>query len=257
LLRNADVAMYRAKERGRNTYQFYATDMTAQAQERLNLESALRRALARNEFMLHYQPIVELADGRGGGRRGVGALVPCGAPSRAAAAVHSVRQESGLIVPIGEWVLRAGCAQCVAGERAGLGALRLAVTILPRQFQRPELTESVLLNNPEQTIANMQRLHDMGCGSRSNDFGTGYCGLSYPKRFPIDRLKIVRSSREYRPRGTMPRSRPPLSRWHINLSCMSSPKGLKPPTRWHICAAGSAMSSTAITSARRCRTRNT
>ncbi|MBI3896675.1 MAG: EAL domain-containing protein [Gammaproteobacteria bacterium] len=215
LLRNADVAMYRAKEIGRNTYQFYAAEMTAHAQDRLSLENALRRALDRGEFTLHYQPIVEL---NGGNVIGAEALLRWRHPERGMVPPLQfipLAEETGLIVPIGEWVLRTACAQCKEWDSNGLGALTLAVNISPRQFQRPdfastvakvlretglpperlelELTESVLMHNPETTIANMKRLSDIGVQLSIDDFGTGYSSLSYLKRFPIDRLKIDRS----------------------------------------------------------------
>lgn len=215
LLRNADVAMYRAKEMGRNTFQFYAAEMMAQAQERLNIEHALRRAIERNEFMLHYQPVVEL---EGGKVVGAEALLRWRHPERgmvSPAKFIPFAEESGLIVPIGEWALRTACAQCREWERAGLGKLRVSVNISARQFQRPdlfstianalretklpaerlelELTESLLMQNPEAAIANMKRLSDMGVQLSIDDFGTGYSSLSYLKRFPIDRLKIDRS----------------------------------------------------------------
>lgn len=215
LLRNADVAMYRAKDMGRNAYQFYAAEMTAHAQERLNLESALRRALERGDFVLHYQPIVDSASGLVVGAEALmrwrhaerGVIDP--------AQFIPLAEETGLIVPMGEWVLRTACAQCVEWEREGLGTLRIAVNISPRQFQRPdladtvasvlrdtglpperlelELTEGVLLRNPDETIAVMGRLNAMGVQLCIDDFGTGYSSLSYLKRFPINQLKIDQS----------------------------------------------------------------
>jgi diguanylate cyclase (GGDEF)-like protein len=215
LLRNADVAMYRAKEMGRNTFQFYAAEMMAQAQERLNLDHALRRALERGEFLLHYQPVVEL---QGGKVVGAEALLRWRHPERGMVPPGKFipfAEDSGLIVPIGEWVLRSACIQCREWGKAGLGKLRVSVNISPRQFQRPdlfstianvlsetklpadqlelELTEGLLMQNPEAAIANMKRLSDMGVQLSIDDFGTGYSSLSYLKRFPIDRLKIDRS----------------------------------------------------------------
>lgn len=215
LLRNADVAMYRAKETGRNSYQFYAAEMTALAQEHLELEGALRRALERGEFALHFQPMLDLAAGV---VVSVEALLRWIHPERGvvepAQFVH-LAEETGLIAPIGEWALRNACARCIEWDRAGLGPLRLAVNISPRQFQSPsladtvaavlaetglaperlelELTEGVLLHNPENTIANMDRLSAMGVRLSIDDFGTGYSSLTYIKRLPIDQLKIDRS----------------------------------------------------------------
>ncbi len=215
LLRNADVAMYRAKDKGRNAYQFYAAEMTVLAQEHLHLEGALRRALERGEFVLHYQPILELSNGNVVGAE---ALIRWRHPERGTmepAQFIPLAEETGLIVPIGEWVLRTACADCVAWEQAGLGPLCLAVNISPRQFQsleladrvaavlretglpaerlELELTEGVLLNSPENTIANMDRLSAMGVRLSVDDFGTGYSSLHYIKRLPIDQLKIDRS----------------------------------------------------------------
>jgi len=215
LLRNADVAMYRAKETGRNAYQFYTAEMTVLAQEHLQLEGALRRALDRQEFTLHFQPILELA---GGAVVGAEALLRWVHPERGivepAHFVH-LAEEAGLIGPIGEWALRSACNQFVAWERQGLGPLRLSVNISPRQFQslelaetvatvlgesgmaperlELELTEGVLLHNSNSTIANMDRLSAMGVRLSIDDFGTGYSSLSYIKRLPIDQLKIDRS----------------------------------------------------------------
>jgi diguanylate cyclase (GGDEF)-like protein/PAS domain S-box-containing protein len=215
LLRNADVAMYRAKDMGRNAYQFYAAEMTAAAHERLNLESAMRRGYERGEFVLYYQPILDLASGAVVGAE---ALMRWRHPERGMinpAQFIPLAEETGLIIPLGEWALRTACAECREWERLGLGPLRLAVNISPRQFQRAglaetvatalrdtgmpaerlelELTEGVLLNNPEGTIANMERLSAMGVQLCIDDFGTGYSSLSYLKRFPIDQLKIDRS----------------------------------------------------------------
>lgn len=215
LLRNADVAMYRAKEVGRNAYQFYAAEMTELAQEHLQLEGALRRALERGEFVLHYQPTLVLATGD---VIGAEALLRWRHPERGLVEPGQfvrLAEETGLIVPIGEWALRTACAQCVAWESEGLGPLRLAVNISPRQFQsldlaetvaqvlretglpperlELELTEGVLLHSPENTIANMDRLSAMGVRLSIDDFGTGYSSLTYIKHLPIDQLKIDQS----------------------------------------------------------------
>ena len=215
LLRNADVAMYRAKETGRNAYQFYTAEMTVLAQEHLRLEGDLRRALDRREFMLHFQPILDLTEGAVVGAE---ALLRWKHPERGivgpAHFVH-LAEEAGLIGPIGEWVLRSACNQFVAWEQQGLGLLRLSVNISPRQFQslelaemvaavlresglaperlELELTEGVLLHNPDTTIANMDRLSAMGVRLSIDDFGTGYSSLTYIKRLPIDQLKIDQS----------------------------------------------------------------
>jgi len=175
----------------------------------------LRRALERGEFTLHYQPIVDLTTGV---VIGAEALLRWNHPTRGLIEPNqfvALAEETGLIVPIGEWVLRRACAQCREWERAGLPPLRLAVNISPRQFQSVsladvvaavladaglaaerlelELTEGVLLHNPENTIANMERLSAMGVRLSIDDFGTGYSSLNYIKRLPIDQLKIDRS----------------------------------------------------------------
>ena len=215
LLRNADVAMYRAKAKGRNTYEFYAAEMTAQVQEQLSLEGALRRALDRNEFMLEYQPIVDLQSGR---IVGAEALLRWHHPERGVippAQFIPLAEETGLIVPIGAWVLAHACAQGAAWRAAGHTALRLSVNISPRQFLQPgliqtitaalgdsgfdrawlelEITENLLMQNVESTLSNLEALHQMGIHLSIDDFGTGYSSLSYLKRFAIDRLKIDRS----------------------------------------------------------------
>ena len=215
LLRNADVAMYRAKAKGRNTYEFYAAEMTAQVQEQLSLEGALRRALERSEFMLEYQPVVDLQSGR---IVGAEALLRWHHPERgiiSPAQFIPLAEETGLIVPIGAWVLAHACAQGAAWRAAGYTALRLSVNISPRQFMQPglietitaalgdsgfdraglelEITESLLMQNVENTLDSLAALHQMGIHLSIDDFGTGYSSLSYLKRFAIDRLKIDRS----------------------------------------------------------------
>ncbi|MFP5350808.1 MAG: putative bifunctional diguanylate cyclase/phosphodiesterase, partial [Gammaproteobacteria bacterium] len=215
LLRNADVAMYRAKAKGRNTFEFYAAEMTAQVQEQLSLEGALRRALDRNEFMLDYQPVVDLQTGR---ITGAEALLRWHHPERgiiSPAQFIPLAEETGLIVPIGAWVLAAACAQGAAWRAAGYDPLRLSVNISARQFMQPgliesvsaalmdsgfdrawlelEITESLLLQNVDTTLRSLAALHQMGVHLSIDDFGTGYSSLSYLKRFAIDRLKIDRS----------------------------------------------------------------
>jgi len=215
LLRNADVAMYRAKAKGRNTYEFYAAEMTAQVQEQLSLEGALRRALERNEFVLEYQPVVDVHDGH---IIGAEALLRWHHPERGVIAPGSfipLAEETGLIVPIGAWVLATACAQGAAWRAAGFDRLRLSVNISARQFLQPglieavtaalgdsgfdrrwlelEITESLLLQNVDTTLHSLAALHQMGVHLSIDDFGTGYSSLSYLKRFAIDRLKIDRS----------------------------------------------------------------
>jgi diguanylate cyclase (GGDEF)-like protein/PAS domain S-box-containing protein len=215
LLKNADIAMYRAKEQGRNAFQFYSAQMNVHSIERLALESSLRRALERNELVLHYQPRIEI---RGGRITGVEALARWQHPEMGLVPPGKfipLAEETGLIVPIGEWALAAACAQHRAWERDGLGHLRVAVNLSPRQFQQGdllksvarvlaqtgcnpkslefEITEGVVMRNPESAVTLLQQLKDMGIHISIDDFGTGYSSLAYLKRFPIDSLKIDRS----------------------------------------------------------------
>jgi len=215
LLRNADVAMYRAKELGRNNYQFYAAQMTIKAVEALALESDLNRALENNELVLHYQPIIDLSSGD---VLGVEALVRWMHPQRGLVPPLDfipIAEESGLIVPIGEWVLRTACKQTRAWHDAGLPKLHVAVNFSVRQFRHKqivamvgealeyaeldahyldiELTESILMDQAEAGVDALRALHAMGICLSIDDFGTGYSSLSYLRRFPINTLKIDRS----------------------------------------------------------------
>jgi diguanylate cyclase (GGDEF)-like protein/PAS domain S-box-containing protein len=209
LLKNADRAMYRAKQLGRNNYQ-YAT--TPPLDDRLMLERRLLQAIDKDELILHYQPIVEIATQQVVGAE---ALVRWNDPSRGVLPPESfipAAEESDLILTIGEWVLRTGCAQMKHWHDIGLGRLRLAVNLSPRQFaQRDlashigrvleetkfpgnclelEITESTVMQNAEAALSTMMLLKAMGVRISIDDFGTGYSSLSYLKRFPIDTLKI-------------------------------------------------------------------
>jgi EAL domain-containing protein (putative c-di-GMP-specific phosphodiesterase class I) len=215
LVKNADTAMYKVKEQGKNGFQFFREDMNARAFERLVFVSGLRRALDRSEFRLVYQPQVDLLSGR---LRGAECLLRWQHPDMGEVSPGSfipVAEETGLIVNIGEWVLREVCAQLRAwgGGLAGRG--QVSVNISARQFRQPELvdtirravaeagiaphylgveiTESALVDDPEAAAMTLARLKDMGLTISIDDFGTGYSSLSYLKRFPIDCLKIDRT----------------------------------------------------------------
>jgi diguanylate cyclase (GGDEF)-like protein len=214
LMRNADTAMYHAKESGRANHQFFSTQMTERVSRRLSTETSLRRALERGEFALHYQPLVELASGRIDGAE---ALVRWPQPDRRLVSPIEfipVAEETGLIVPLGEWVLREACTQAQAWQARRPG-LRIAVNLSGRQFRQKdlvgmieqvlretglaptllelELTEGILMHHAEDTVHTLARLDEMGVRLAIDDFGTGYSSLSYLKRFPIHTLKIDRS----------------------------------------------------------------
>jgi diguanylate cyclase (GGDEF)-like protein/PAS domain S-box-containing protein len=212
LFKFADTAMYRAKHAGRNTSRFFTTEMNAEALARLELETALRRAIKNEEFVLHFQPKVELKTGHVSGaeallrwqRPGCG-LVP---PNE----FIPVLEETGLIVAVGTWVIAAACKQIATWQRAGLGPLQISVNVSGRQLTEGdldmevaraladsqvagallelELTESSLMDNTERTIECLQGLKRRGVQISIDDFGTGYSSLAYLRRFPVDKLKI-------------------------------------------------------------------
>ncbi len=215
LIKHADAAMYTAKDNGRNNFQYFTADMNAQAVERLNLENALRTALDRKELFLMYQPQMDIASRKITGLEALlrwqhpkMGLVPPGEFIRTA-------ENSGLIVPIGEWVLRTACSQARKWQDEGLPAVSVAVNVSAVQFRRegfPELirqvlfetglapqylelevTESLLLSSADVTLSVLQELKNMGLSLAIDDFGTGYSSLSYLKRFPVSKLKIDRS----------------------------------------------------------------
>ena len=217
LLRNADLAMYRAKADGKARHAVFDPSMTAGAMERLDLEAGLRRALDHDEFRVVYQPILDLASGR---IREVEALVRWEHPRRglvSPAQFIPIAEETGLIVPIGAWVLREACRQTRAWQdRCPTEApLVVGVNLSARQFQEPglvahvaatlrdtdldatslklEITESVIMRDADSTVTTLRELKALGVGLAIDDFGTGYSSLSYLKRFPIDTLKIDRS----------------------------------------------------------------
>jgi diguanylate cyclase (GGDEF)-like protein/PAS domain S-box-containing protein len=215
LIEHADIAMYRAKKLGRNNVQFYTPAMTEEAMERVRIESALRNALERDEFVLHYQPQVDLASGE---IVGMEALIRWQHPEMGMVAPGrfiGVAEETGLIVPIGAWVMRAACQQNQAWQQAGLGKLRVAVNLSARQFGAAnlvadmrqvlaetglapgrleiELTESLFMSDVTPAVELLHAMKALGVKLSIDDFGTGYSSLSYLSRFPIDVLKIDRS----------------------------------------------------------------
>ncbi len=212
LVRNADSAMYRAKDQGRDNYQLYAPAMNAQALEKLALENTLRKALSQEELVLHYQPLVSASTGR---IVGLEALVRWQHPDRGLlgpAHFISAAESSGLIVPIGEWILNAACRQVRVLRRKDNLDISVAVNLSARQFQQPnlvdqirsivhetgiepewlelEITESNAMQNAENAIHTLRELKNLGVRISMDDFGTGYSSLNYLKRFPIDTLKL-------------------------------------------------------------------
>jgi EAL domain-containing protein (putative c-di-GMP-specific phosphodiesterase class I) len=215
LLKHADSAMYRAKEKGRNNFQFFTAELNALITQRLELENKLRRALERQQFTLLYQPRIDMQT-----RQVVGAealirwqvseheIVP---PSR----FIPIAEETGLIAPIGKWVLRTACEQNKAWQDAGFEPFVISVNVSARQFRQDsfvqvvaeilqqtglearyleiELTESAVMHDAEQFIAMLDELNDLGVQISLDDVGTGYSSLSYLKRLPVDRLKVDRS----------------------------------------------------------------
>jgi diguanylate cyclase (GGDEF)-like protein len=215
LIKNADTAMYHAKESGRNNFQFFKADMNRKAVERQSLEGSLHRALEREEFLLHYQPKVNLNTGE---ITGVEALVRWQHPERGLvppAQFVPIAEDCGLILQIGRWVLREACRQARDWQDAGLPPLPIAVNVsavefrdkgfvqgvrtilaetgLEARYLELELTEGVLMDDAESTASVLQELKTMGAQLAVDDFGTGYSSLSYLRQFPIDVLKIDRS----------------------------------------------------------------
>ncbi len=215
LIRNADAAMYRAKEEGRNDYQFYTEALTTAVFARLTLEAALRQALDGDQLVVHYQPQYHLGTGR---LCGAEALVRWQHPELGLMAPDKfipLAEETGLIVRLGDWVLRHACRQARAWREAGLGLERISVNVSGLQFQRGdivssvlqaledswlearhlelEITESFIMQKAELAISMLDTLKAIGVSIAIDDFGTGYSSLSYLKRLPIDKLKIDRS----------------------------------------------------------------
>ena len=215
LLKNADTALYRAKEQGRNNYQLYTPAMNARAFERLALENSLRKALERNEFSLYYQPQLKMQTGE---IVGIEALLRWQHPDLGIvypSEFISIAEETGLIGPLGEWVIRTACAQNQDWQKAALPPMTMAVNLSARQFQQQdlvqdvarilketglearwlemEITEGIAMQNADYTNVLLRGLKEMGVRVALDDFGTGYSSLSYLKKFPIDTLKIDQS----------------------------------------------------------------
>ena len=215
LIMRADAAMYSAKQAGRNNFQVYTEEMSTFFPERLLLENDLRRAIGRGEFELHYQPKVDVSDGR---VVGVEALIRWRRPDNGLVLPQEfipLAEETGLIIPIGKWVIETACAQNKAWQDAGMPHMRIAVNISGLQFRQRdlvetisralaksglapscleiEITESIVMQNATEAIVTLEKLSQMGVHVSIDDFGTGYSSLSYLKRFRIDKLKIDRS----------------------------------------------------------------
>jgi diguanylate cyclase (GGDEF)-like protein len=215
LIRHTDMAMYRSKSLGRGTYSFFSDDLTAAVTARVSLEGSLRRAIERQEFVLHFQPKADL---RSGQVTGVEGLLRWHRPGHGLIAPDrfvGVLEDTGLILPVGAWVIRAACEQLAAWDRLGMPPMRLAVNLSARQFRHLylasliedslrqneidpqrleiELTESLLMEDNDSTRAMLESFRRMGVRLAIDDFGTGHSSLSYIRRFSIDTLKIDRS----------------------------------------------------------------
>jgi len=215
LVKQADTAMYYAKEQGRNNYQFFTSGLNIKANNRLSTENSLRKALARGEFILHYQPQVDIESGS---IVGLEALIRWNSAEQGIVPPFSfipIAEDTGLIVPIGEWVLRTACAQNKAWQEQGYPHLRMAVNVSARQFREPrfiklvaeilqetgldpqwlelEITESIAMENGDASVEMLSLFKDLGVRISIDDFGTGFSSLNYLRRMPIDTLKIDQS----------------------------------------------------------------
>lgn len=215
LIKQADAAMYRSKELGRNIYQFYTEELNTKANQRLSLETDMQRAVERQEFLLHYQPKLHIASGE---ITGIEALLRWQRPDSGLIPPDEfipMLEETGLILPVGEWVLRTACNQLKTWHDLGLDSLSVAVNLSARQFSQKDLvekitrilddsglpatslelevTESLLMEHTDASVETLIQLKNKGISISVDDFGTGYSSLSYLKRFPVDTLKIDRS----------------------------------------------------------------
>ncbi|MCK5912798.1 MAG: EAL domain-containing protein, partial [Desulfuromusa sp.] len=215
LLKNADSAMYKAKEEGKNCYQIYSSDLTEAAIEKVLLETHLRRALERNELVLHYQPQVDLPNGN---IVAMEALVRWQHPDLGLLAPDkfiSLSEETGLIIPMGEWILKTACEQLLIWRKQGYNLRRIAVNLSGKRIQQKnllevverilletgcppdslelEITEGFIMQHPEQSISVLQQIRALGVELSIDDFGTGHSSLNYLRRLPISRLKIDRT----------------------------------------------------------------
>jgi diguanylate cyclase (GGDEF)-like protein/PAS domain S-box-containing protein len=215
LMRHADTAMYQAKANGRNTYQFFTAQMNLAASHQFEIDNALRGALARGEFELYYQPIMDITTRR---LEGLEVLLRWQRPGHGLVAPDQfipIVEENGLIVPLGEWVIRQACLQCMEWQQQGLPVVPLAINLSPRQFMERNLTDSIqailqetgmpphllefeitetaLMGHGEQTLEILRQINQMGIRLSIDDFGTGYSSLAYLKRFPVKKLKIDRA----------------------------------------------------------------
>jgi diguanylate cyclase (GGDEF)-like protein/PAS domain S-box-containing protein len=212
LIRNADAAMYQAKNAGRNAFRFYTSDLNKRALEMLSTENALRRAIDRHEFVLHYQPQIRISTGR---VIGAEALIRWNHPESGLlypGKFIPIAEERGLIVPIGSWVIEEASRQAALWQRSGRVSVPIAVNVSAVQFRQKdfieqldntvrrhgitpahlelELTESIVMRDAEATIEILNRLHEIGFQLSIDDFGTGYSSLNYLRRFPVDKIKI-------------------------------------------------------------------
>ncbi len=215
LLQQAHIALYHAKQQGRSQYQFYSPEINAQLQERLTLENELRGALERREMLVYYQPLIDLSSGQ---ITAMEALVRWQHPTLGLVSPVKfipIAEANGVIVPIGEWVLRTACAQTRTWQLAGFTPIRISVNLSSRQFEQPylveivsqileetglqasdlelEVTESFLMADIERSVKILKQLRELGICLALDDFGTGYSSLNYLKRFPVHMLKIDRS----------------------------------------------------------------